>query len=165
MMKKTSIFLLTLLTVGSVYAADIETNQVLLRGVDKVTGRTSTMTADIGEPALFGNLTILVQKCLKKPPEETPENAAFLTIEEMNRDGVQDVVFNGWMFSSNPALSAMEHPIYDIWVLECMTETPVSQWQPPESVVKPLVRHQKVDIDTLDDLPLEEVPSDEFLVD
>lgn len=154
-MIRLGIFLLGLLVTTLVRAADIETSQVLLRGVDKVTGRTSTMVADVGEASLFGNLTILVQKCLKKPPEETPENAAFLTIEETNREGTQDTVFNGWMFSSNPALSAMEHPIYDIWVLECVREEPEPQWQELPTVVKPMVRHQKVEVDTLEELPLE----------
>ena len=58
-----------------------------------------------------------MEKCLKKPPEETPENAAFLTV--VDEDSPEKPVFHGWMFSSNPALSAMEHPVYDIWVVEC----------------------------------------------
>ena len=63
------------------------------------------------------SLSVFVEKCLKKPPEETPENAAFLTI--IDDDNSEKPVFHGWMFSSNPALSAMEHPVYDIWVVEC----------------------------------------------
>lgn len=97
--------------------ADIATDAVTLRTMDKITGRVQKIVVDIGLQKKVGTLTVLVEKCLKKPPEETPENAAFLTI--MDDDNPEKPVFNGWMFSSNPALSAMEHPVYDIWVVEC----------------------------------------------
>ncbi len=148
-----------LCAVSTTLAADIETTQVLLRGVDKVTGRTTTITADINQPVTFGNLMMTVQKCLKKPPEEMPENAAFLTIEEKNRDDAWQNVFNGWMFSSNPALSAMEHPIYDIWVLEClMDKEPVQEWEVMVPLEAPMVQGQKeVSVDTLNEAPLPEM--------
>ena len=97
--------------------ADILTDTITLRTMDKITGRVQKITVGVGEPTKVGSLTVLVDKCLKKPPEETPENAAFLTI--MDEDASEKPVFQGWMFSSNPALSAMEHPVFDIWVVEC----------------------------------------------
>ena len=109
------LFCLSLLT--SVQAKDIATDMVTLRTMDKITGRVQKITVDIGEQTKVGSLTVLVEKCLKKPPEETPENAAFLTV--IDEDSPDKPVFHGWMFSSNPALSAMEHPVYDIWVVEC----------------------------------------------
>ena len=109
--------------------ADISTDTVVLRTMDKITGRVQKVDLNVGEQTKIGGLTVLVEKCLKKPPEETPENAAFLTI--MDEDTPEKPVFHGWMFSSNPALSAMEHPVYDIWVVECgktvKTEIPVSE--------------------------------------
>ena len=110
--------------------ADITTDTVTLRTMDKITGRVQKVNLAIGEQKKVGSLTVFVEKCLKKPPEETPENAAFLTI--MDEDSSENPVFHGWMFSSNPALSSMEHPVYDIWVVECgssvksesITETP-----------------------------------------
>ncbi len=145
--------LIGMLVSVSVYGADIDASKVLLRGVDKVTGRTSTLETHIGEPAFFGNLKITAQKCLKKPPEETPENAAFLIIEEKNKDEAYEVVFNGWMFSSNPALSAMEHPIYDIWVLECLSDTPIQkEWEQIVPVAVPVVQKQKIEIDSLEEI-------------
>ena len=97
--------------------ADITTDTVTLRTMDKITGRVQKVNLAIGEQKKVGSLTVFVEKCLKKPPEETPENAAFLTI--MDEDSSEKPVFHGWMFSSNPALSSMEHPVYDIWVVEC----------------------------------------------
>ena len=114
--------LILLLTIGfalSAAAEDIEGLSAVLRGVDKITGRTQTIEIPVGETKKMGDLKITLERCLKKPPEEMPENAAFLLVEEKNKDNDSKVVFNGWMFSSNPAISAMEHPIWDIWVLEC----------------------------------------------
>ncbi len=102
---------------SAVAKADIPTETVVLRSMDKITGRVQKLEVAVGEQTKIGALTVLVDKCLKKPPEETPENAAFLTI--MDEDTPEKPVFHGWMFSSNPALSAMEHPVYDIWVVEC----------------------------------------------
>jgi hypothetical protein len=60
-----------------------------------------------------------LRACDKRPPEETPESAAFLQVVEQ-KPGEQPVTrFSGWMFASSPALSAMEHPVYDLWVLDC----------------------------------------------
>ena len=112
-----------------VYSADIEGTAVLLRGVDKITGRTNTGTVPVGKPTTLRNLRITPLRCLKKPPEETPEDAAFLLIEEETKDHNFNVIFNGWMFSSDPALSAMEHPIFDIWVLECITDNSTKKFQ------------------------------------
>ena len=126
-MKKLLLLLLLFAFKGN--AADLEGTSVLLRGVDKVTGRTNTTEIPIGIPTTLGDIRITAERCLKKPPEETPENAAFLFIEELTGENA-NVIFNGWMFSSNPALSAMEHPIYDIWVLECNTEEQIeNNWE------------------------------------
>lgn len=101
------------------HAAFLEANKAVLRGVDKITGRVRTIELPVGALGQFGNLTIYVEKCLTRPPEETPENTAFLMITQPQGGHEHQVVFNGWMFSSNPAISAMEHPIYDIWVISC----------------------------------------------
>jgi len=117
--------------IGVAFAADIPTDSAVLRGLDKTTGRVKTFDARVGKAASFGELTIVVDKCLKRPIDEAPENTAFLTIEET---GTGKSVFQGWMFSSNPALSAMEHPVYDIWVLECSdSESKVAPIQTIES--------------------------------
>lgn len=136
-----------------VWAGDIECDQAVLRGVNKITGRTTTAELNIGEPSTFDTLQITVRRCLKKPPEEMPENAAFLTIEEKNRDNALQMVFNGWMFSSNPALSAMEHPIYDIWVVECQaTEPPPKDWEQIIPVESPNITHPNVRVERLNDI-------------
>ena len=101
------------------HATDIPMDIVVLRGLDKVTGRTSTFSIPIGEVGHFGKTLIVPDSCYSRPPEESPENAAFLFVFEKSLKGENIELFKGWMFSSNPALSSMEHPVYDIWVVEC----------------------------------------------
>ena len=91
----------------------------VLQGLDKVTARVSTFEAPIDRTVVFGTLRITVRACRKTPPEEPPESAAFLDIREEKLDEMPRRLFDGWMFASSPALSALEHPVYDVWVLDC----------------------------------------------
>ena len=99
---------------------------VRLRSLDKVTARTMTFEAQIGTTVTFGNLYIRVQTCRQSQPIEEPESAAFLQVWE-DLVGKEDLaventnwVFSGWMFASSPGLSHMDHPVYDVWVMECL---------------------------------------------
>ncbi|MBL8660492.1 MAG: DUF2155 domain-containing protein [Rhodospirillales bacterium] len=98
----------------------------VLRGLDKVTARTSTIEAPVGEVVTFGTLQITVRSCDKAPPEDPPEAAAFLQISETKRDEPTEALFSGWMFASSPALSALEHPIYDVIVVDCVASATAS---------------------------------------
>jgi len=91
----------------------------LLQGLDKVTARISTIRAAIGQTVRFGSLRIVARTCRKRPPEETPEGAAFLEIDDVKPGESPVRIFSGWMFASSPALSALEHPVYDVWVVDC----------------------------------------------
>ena len=123
---KKSLFAICLLMGMSAHAVEMPMTIAVLRGVDKITGRVSTMQAPVGQKINFGHLTINVEKCYTRSPEETPENSAFLSITEKKSDGTMAEVFTGWMFSSNPALSAMEHAGYDIWVISCKSKPVVT---------------------------------------
>lgn len=99
----------------------------VLRALDKVTARISTIEAPVGEPVTFGTLRIIARTCDKRPPEEPPESAAFLQVEESRPNEVPVSVFRGWMFASSPAVSAMDHPVYDIWVLDCISSASTAE--------------------------------------
>ena len=101
-----------------------EMDFAVLQGLDKVTARVSTIQAPVGDVVTFGALEIIARVCDKKPPEETPESAAFLDIWEVRPGEPTISLFRGWMFASSPALSAMEHPVYDVWVLDCANPPP-----------------------------------------
>ncbi len=108
-----------LLGTSPVAAEEMSLGIAVLQGLDKVTARVERIEAPIDTPVRFGTLEIVVKTCRKRPPEEPPESAAFLDIWETRPDQPAVSRFRGWMFASSPALSAMEHPVYDIWVLDC----------------------------------------------
>ena len=97
----------------------IEEGTAVLKGLDKVTARISTIEDNVGQVARFGTLEITVRACRKHPPEDPPEAAAFLEIREKAAGEAPKLLFSGWMFASSPALSALEHPVYDLWVVDC----------------------------------------------
>lgn len=97
---------------------------LVLRGLDKITARTEDFEVRIGETHIFGSLEITARYCRRRPPEETPEIFAFMQIADRRTDGFgsedeSETVFSGWMFGSNPALNPLEHPVYDVWVIDC----------------------------------------------
>lgn len=110
---------------------------VKLQTLDKITARMNTFEARVGSTVKFGPLYIKVQACRKTPVIELPEAAAFLQVWEIVRDtetiaanalaesaeqGKPQWVFSGWMFASSPALSPMDHPVYDVWVIDCLQD-------------------------------------------
>ncbi len=106
----------------------------ILQALDKVTARITRLDVPVGKTATFGTLRILVHACRKAPPEDTPESAAHLDIVEARPGAAEKPLFSGWMFASSPALSALEHPVYDIWVKDCIMpagQTPVSPGPAP----------------------------------
>ena len=99
----------------------------ILQGLDKTTARVSRFDAPVDQSVKFGTLVITVKACVKAPPEEPPNTAAFLEIDKVQPGETNNVVskqvFSGWMFAASPAVSALEDPIYDINVLDCKSET------------------------------------------
>jgi hypothetical protein len=114
--------LLSAMALPSLASAEMIAEPVaLLQGLDKITARVSKFEAPVGSPVRFGTLSIRVRDCEKAPPEDPPESAAFLEIDELRPGEDRVRVFSGWMFASSPALSALEHPVYDVNVLDCRT--------------------------------------------
>ena len=106
---------------GTGQAAAEFMDTAVLQGLDKVTARISRIEVPVGATVSFGALEISADACFKRPPEETPESAAFLRIDEIRPDEEPETVFSGWMFASSPSLSAMQHAVYDVWVIDCIS--------------------------------------------
>ena len=90
-----------------------------LRALNKITGRTRSFSMAVGKTRQFGDIYIRLRACREPPPIEKRESAAFLQVWEIGRAGESQWVFSGWMFASSPALSSMDHPVYDVWLLDC----------------------------------------------
>jgi hypothetical protein len=105
----------------------VDNRVAVLQGLDKVTARVSTIRAPLNQPTQFGTLEVVARACRETPPTEPPESAAFLQIRELppasDVGGTPVDLFSGWMFASSPAVSALEHPVYDIWVIDCAEPT------------------------------------------
>ncbi|HRK42500.1 MAG TPA: DUF2155 domain-containing protein [Gemmobacter sp.] len=101
----------------------------ILRWLDKVTGETADIELADGQSALSGRLTIQLDEC--RYPTANPASDAFAHLTVME-EGQGAPAFSGWMVASSPALSALEHPRYDVWVLRCLTpDQPELEVTPP----------------------------------
>ena len=107
-------------------AAQAQSGAAVLRGLDKVTGHARDFRAPIGEPVMFGSLRVVARSCSKRAPEETPEVSIYLEISDTRPRAGDDAetseprpVFSGWVFASTPGLNALEHPVYDVWAIDC----------------------------------------------
>lgn len=99
----------------------LEASQAKLQTLDKITARISSLDVALNIPERFGTLEITVSRCAYRPPEEPPENAAFLLVRDVGHDpNLPPVkVFEGWVFSSSPAISGLEHAVYDVTLIAC----------------------------------------------
>lgn len=97
---------------------------VVLRALDKITARITELELRIGDEVRFGTLAIRAKYCRTRPPIETPETFAYLEIDDLKRSGAAERVFEGWMVASSPALNALEHAVYDVWVINCKMVEP-----------------------------------------
>lgn len=128
---------------------------VRVRALDKVTGTATDIPLKIGETVTFGRLSLTARACYAAAPEDTPESVAFMEIRSLgpspNSRGAKErkekgekpvvdpkaapTVFSGWMYASSPGLSALEHPVYDVWVIQCSAAAP--QTLPDAGVLAP----------------------------
>lgn len=90
----------------------------VLRGLDKLTGKASDIEIASGETLGFGRIEIALRECRYPQDDPAGDAFAFVTVREA---GEAEPVFRGWMIASSPALNAMDHQRYDVWVLRCTT--------------------------------------------
>ena len=99
-------------------------------GLDKITGRITNFDVYIDETVQFGALQITPRVCYTRPPTETQRTSVFVEVDQVSLRGTVNRIFTGWMFADSPALNAVDHAVYDIWLLECKQSTDVP---PPET--------------------------------
>jgi hypothetical protein len=87
-----------------------------LRILDKLTGQLTDADLPVGQSVTVGKLTVQLNECRYPASNQTVDAEAHVTISDA---AVSAPVFTGWMISSSPALSALDHPRYDVWVMRC----------------------------------------------
>lgn len=93
-------------------------------GLDKISGRIITFDVGINETVQFGALQVTPRACYTRPPTETQNTTTFVEVDEITLKAEIRRIFSGWMFASSPGLNAVEHPIYDVWLIDCKTTPP-----------------------------------------
>ena len=110
------------LAIPTAFAAEIDTNTAQMQSMDKITGKVSLINVPVNGKVKFGSFSIVVRACKTRPPEDTPENFAFVDVVDTYNNQNPVNIFRGWMISSSPALNPVEHPIYDVWLLKCIND-------------------------------------------
>ncbi|MEQ9520240.1 MAG: DUF2155 domain-containing protein [Parvibaculum sp.] len=142
-----ALLVIALLSIGGLSPALAEPagRIAIFTGLDKITARITRLEVPIGERMRFGSLDVKADSCSKRPPEETPETTAFVEVFDVGQslvdaapaeplttdpatnpaiDEAAGRIFSGWMFASSPGLNAVEHPVYDVWLIDCKMSEP-----------------------------------------
>ncbi|MCC5984789.1 MAG: DUF2155 domain-containing protein [Rhodobacteraceae bacterium] len=90
----------------------------ILRGLDKVAGTSRDLELRVGETVALGRLSVTLAECRYPPADPASEAFAWITVRD---DAREQVLFDGWMIASSPALHALDHARYDVWVMSCIT--------------------------------------------
>lgn len=106
-------------------ADKIKNPTAVFSGLDKITGRIVSFEVAVDETVQFGALQLTPRVCFSRPPTETPKTTSFLEVDEVTLDNKYRRIFTGWMFAASPGLHAIEHPIYDVWLVDCKGGTDV----------------------------------------
>ena len=88
--------------------------------LDKVSSKTDLLKLEIGKELKFKGLLIKSLKCKNSEFDDNPEITAYIQVKDMtNKDNNEVFIFNGWTFSSSPAVNPFDHAVYDIWLTRC----------------------------------------------
>ncbi len=131
--------LLAAVSLGTPAVAETISNPIAaFSGLDKITGRITNFDVYVNETVQFGALQLTPRACYTRPPTETQRTSVFLEVDQVSLKGGTQRVFTGWMFADSPALNAIDHPVYDIWLVDCkqQSDTPPPD-QPATSAAAP----------------------------
>ena len=106
----------------SVYSQPIEGNKVFIQILDKITAKVSSFEINVNDTFEYQTLKIDIYACYKNPPKEIPEDFVLLKIFDKSKFKEYETIYQGWMISSSPATTPLEHPIYDLWLKSCRVE-------------------------------------------
>ena len=97
-------------------------NIVDIKILDKLSSKNKLLKIDVGEEYIFKNLALKVLKCKNSKFDDNPEITSYLQVRDLNNENNNEVfVFNGWTFSSSPSINPFDHPVYDLWLIRCIS--------------------------------------------
>ena len=114
------LFISSLLSFNLFSADDLEGNFTDLKVLDKISSKNTLLKLKNNDEIRHKDLLIKSIKCKNSEFDDNPEITAYLQVKDLTKKGRDDVfVFNGWMFSSSPSINPFDHPVYDIWLVNC----------------------------------------------
>ena len=116
---KFSLFLIFLFYPFPSYAEPVETNIAEIQILDKITAKVKTYNIKKNNSLKIDSLNVEIYACFKSPPEEIPEDYVLLKIYDSIDNSKNNLIYQGWMISSSPSATPLEHPIYDLWLKDC----------------------------------------------
>jgi hypothetical protein len=112
-------FLISIPSTGNT-AESLNGKFINIKILDKVSSKTNLLKLKIGKEKKFQNLLIKSLKCKNSEFDDNPEITAYIQVQDLtNKDNNEVFIFNGWTFSSSPAINPFDHPVYDIWLTKC----------------------------------------------
>ncbi len=125
------LFAVTALSFAPSARAETVANPVVVfAGLDKITGRIINFDVYIDETVQFGALQITPKACYTRPANETQRTTVFVEVDQVSLKQTLSRIFTGWMFADSPALNAIDHAVYDIWLVDCKQSSDIP---PPSS--------------------------------
>lgn len=125
-----SLLAVACLAVGPANAETIANPIAAFAGLDKITGRITNFDAYVDETVQFGALQITPRACYTRPLTQAQQTTVFVEVDQVSLKGSLERIFTGWMFADSPALNAIDHAVYDIWLLDCKQSSDVPPPQP-----------------------------------
>tara|TARA_Y100000992_G_scaffold138776_1_gene91956 strand:- start:267 stop:659 length:393 start_codon:yes stop_codon:yes gene_type:complete len=115
------LFIILLILTSKAYASESpQGNFTGLKVLDKISSKNISLTLENGKEIIFEDLSIKSIKCKNSEFDDNPEVTAYIQVRDLNNKTNNEVfVFNGWMFSSSPSINPFDHPVYDIWLINC----------------------------------------------
>ncbi|MCV6574558.1 MAG: DUF2155 domain-containing protein [Cohaesibacter sp.] len=108
---------------GVAQAEKIVNGVAVFSGLDKITGRMIQFDVYVDETVQFGALQVTPRVCYTRPPTEPQQTTGFVEVDEITLERKVRRIFTGWMFASSPGLNAVEHGVYDVWLVDCKQNT------------------------------------------
>ena len=100
--------------------SDMSGTKTDIKILDKISSKNELINLTNGEELIYKDLSIKVMKCINSKFDDNPEIKAYIQVKDLTiKDNDKVYVFNGWMFSSSPSIAPFDHPVYDIWLLNC----------------------------------------------
>ena len=99
---------------------NLDGNKTDIKILDKISSKNELIKLINNEEFIYKDLAIKSIKCTDSKFDDNPEVKAYIQVRDLTKKDRNNVfVFNGWMFSSSPSIAPFDHPVYDIWLVNC----------------------------------------------